>query len=81
MKGRFLWMDTLCVDQFAWTECDTDEMREFKLNFMVELRRRVASIGYTTLMLDKWNDLMLCLGKIWVLWEIYATVDGGADRL
>lgn len=75
LRGHYLWVDTFCVDQFAWTERKDEEMLDFKKNFMHQLRGRIGRIGFTSLMLERWDDLMSTLGRIWVLWEIFLTAD------
>ena len=79
LRGRYLWIDTFCVDQFAWTERKDNEMIQFKKNFMHELREKIGRIGFTALMLDQWDDLMSTLGQIWVIWEMFSTADSEVE--
>lgn len=78
-KDSYIWVDFLCVDQFAWTRRKDKEMMEFKKVFMHDLRKKIGRIGKTTLMLGRWDNLMPTIGKIWVLWELFSTVDSKAD--
>ena len=76
LRGRYLWLDTICVDQIAWKK---PEMKPFKKEFMHHLRQRIREIGFTALMLERWDDLMLTLGQIWVIWELFSTATGEAE--
>lgn len=78
MKGKYVWTDVLCVDQFAWTTRTDEKMTEFKDRFMTQLKDRISQIGHTVLLLDRWSDVESTLGKVWVIWEMFATADGGS---
>lgn len=39
---------------------------------------QIKKIQKTALMLEKWNNVMATLGQIWVVWEIFSTVEAGA---
>lgn len=81
LTGCYAWIDAFCVDQFAWTERDDKEMRDFKGTFMDQLGEKIQHVEYTTLMLDQWDNLMVVLGQIWVLWEIFCTVRDRTSKL
>lgn len=76
---KHLWMDLICVCQFSWTERKDEDMKTFKKGFMYQLREKIGHIGCTALLMNRWDDLMLTLGKIWVLWEIYSTANANAS--
>lgn len=75
LEGHYMWSDVFCVDQIAWKLQDND----FKENFMYHLQTKIGVIHLTVLLLDKWDHLMSAVGKIWVLWEIFATVEHSAN--
>lgn len=77
--GHYLWIDLFCVDQFAWNERKDEEMAAFKDQFSNELRQQVNNIGHTALFLHRWSDLE-ALRMIWVVWEIFSTVDPSTPR-
>jgi len=80
LRGRFLWIDSFCVDQFAWhRQKEQTEVIAFKKLFMFELANKIAEIGFTALFLDHWNDVMATLSQIWVVYELFATVDNDAE--
>lgn len=79
LAGKHLWMDLICVCQFSWTERKDEDMKTFKKGFMYQLREKIGHIGSTALLMNRWDDLMLTLGKIWVLWEIYSTANAKAS--
>lgn len=75
LSGHFVWIDTFCVNQFAWTERRDDDIKAFKRNFMTRLRSMIDEIGSTALMLEQWDNWMSTLGQVWVIWEIFSTAD------
>lgn len=82
LKGKYFWTDTICVNQFEWNYPTVPRLvRKMKAKFLHDLRKKIQVIGYTTLFLDRWDDWMSTLGKIWVLWEIFATVDSSPSAL
>lgn len=76
LRRKYLWIDLICVCQFSWTAQQDDEMKLFKKNFMYSLSEKIRSIGFTAVLICKWDDLMITLRKIWVLWELFSTVQG-----
>lgn len=75
LRGEYVWIDIFCVDQFAWTgRGRTVEMKEVRERLLNHLPTQISSIGTTVLILEQWSDVMLTLKQIWVLWEIYNTV-------
>ena len=81
MRGKYAWIDTFCVDQFAWTHPKKNtEMIAYKEQF-ASLLKKITSIGYTALMLDKFDGIMSTLGQIWVIWEVFATTASSKTEL
>jgi len=79
LKDHYLWIDSFCVDQFAWNEQKNDaEAKAFKKGFMWDLKEKIQEIGYTALFLSNWDDPMACIAQIWVVFEIYLTSVGNA---
>ena len=80
LRGEYIWMDIFSVDQFAWTEkAKTPEMKKKAAEELSGgLTARIQEIGHTALMLERWSNVMATLGQIWVVWEIFCTVDAGA---
>lgn len=79
LPNEYVWIDTLCVDQFAWTQRKDDAFIEFKQQFMHSLQDRIGSIGKTALILNRWDDVMEPLSRVWVVWEVFCTVQASVD--
>lgn len=77
LHGQYLWIDSFCVDQFAWARLSAKS--EYKQNFITALQAHVKQVNSTALLLGKWDRAMDPLEKIWVLWEIFCTAVGGGD--
>ena len=74
--NEYVWIDLFCVDQFAWTgRGKSQELNAFRETLTSNLNKKIRGIGKTSLMLEKWDQVMEALGKIWVLWEIFNTVE------
>lgn len=72
---EYVWIDILCVDQFAWTgRSKSKEVNRFRTELIDGLENQIQSIGKTVLMLDKWDNVMSTLEKSWVLWEVFNSV-------
>ena len=54
-------------------------MGAFEKWFATALHNNIGSIGKTVLILDSWETVMDTLRRIWVVWEVYSTVDTGAN--
>jgi hypothetical protein len=79
LRGEYMWMDVFCVDQFAWTgHKDSDQVKAFKDELVQTLPQQITQIGRVALLLERWDDVPHTLNQIWVLWEIYNTVQVGA---
>jgi hypothetical protein len=80
LRGEYMWMDVFCVDQFAWTgRKESDQVKAFSDELVQTLPQQIARIGRVALLLERWDDVPRTLHRIWVLWEIYNTVQVGAD--
>lgn len=80
LRGEYIWMDVFCVDQFAWTgKSRSEDMKVFRTQLVSGLQEQIKAIDKTVLVLEKWDDAMLTLGQIWVLWEIFNTIEGNAS--
>ena len=80
LRGEFVWIDVFCVDQFAWTgQRDTQQVQIFVEKLTRGLEDQIRSIGRVALMLQACRDAMETLDQIWVLWEVFNTVQAGAD--
>jgi len=77
---EYVWMDIFCVNQFAWTgKGRTKEMRKFRNIFMDDLQKQIKAIGNTALILEQWDNVMLTLGQMWVMWEIFNTAQAQVE--
>lgn len=79
LKGEYLWMDLFCVNQFAWTgQGRAQKMVEFRDTLVNDLQAQIRTINSTVLLLEKWNDAFATVGQLWVLWEVFNSVEAKA---
>ena len=72
----YVWIDFLCMDQFAWTgRGSAEELDGFREIFTRELRVHLPSFTRTALVLPRWQSLMNALQRIWVIWELFCSGD------
>uniref|UniRef100_A0A7S2YR52 Heterokaryon incompatibility domain-containing protein n=1 Tax=Entomoneis paludosa TaxID=265537 RepID=A0A7S2YR52_9STRA len=76
---EYLWMDVFCVNQFAWTGMGrTHSMKSFRNTFLEDLQGQIKTIGKTVLVLERWDNLMVTIEQIWVLWEVFNSAQAKA---
>lgn len=68
-----VWLDLFSVNQFMWRDKTNPQAVKEKKEFRGKLRECVRSAGFTTLLLERWNDLV-AIQKIWVVWEVFNTI-------
>lgn len=79
LRGEYIWMDVFCVNQFAWTlQKGTPSMKESRQKLIEGLQSNIKSIKRTVLLLEKWHDTLYTLRQMWVLWEVFNTVESGS---
>lgn len=80
LRGEYVWLDLFGVDQFAWTGRNkSEEITKLRENLKDELADRISEISKTVLLVEKWHNVNLTLGQLWVLWEAFNSAKVGAD--
>ena len=80
LRGEYIWMDLLCVSQFAWTaQNKSAEVVHFRKELIDGLEDQIRSIGKVALMMEKWDEVLYTVGQVWVLWEMYNTAEANVE--
>lgn len=58
LRGKYIWIDIFCADQFAWTGLYIVRERRkiYRECLMDELKDKIRRINNTVLILESWND-------------------------
>lgn len=80
LRGEYIWIDIFCVDQFAWNRRKDDDTVAIFANMLLDrLSENIRKIGRTALIIERWDDIKYTLNQIWVLWEVFSTVEAESN--
>ena len=80
LRGKALWTDLFCVDQFGWSGGKgTATLEKCRNGLLHGLCSSIREIGSVVLLLERWNDVVDTVGQSWVFWEIFNAVRANAS--
>ena len=79
LRGKPVWMDLFCVDQFAWSGGKGTHIVDNCRNGLLDgLCSSIREIGSVVLLLERWDGVVDTVGQSWVFWEMFNAVRANA---
>ena len=80
LRGKPLWTDLFCVDQFAWSGGKgTPTLDKCRNGLLDGLCSSIHEIGSVVLLLERWDGIVDTVGQSWVFWEMFNAVRANAS--
>ena len=80
LRGKPVWADLFCVDQFAWSGGKgTPTLDKCRNGLLDGLCSSIHEIGNVVLLLERWDGVVDTVGQSWVFWEMFNAVRANAS--